>query len=74
MYNIFKESPARCDIYLKEGSSSEFPLKFYEPRWIEDKEVAERALEVWKSVVAAIRYWEGLSESKKPKNNKSFDF
>ena len=36
MYNIFKESPARRDIYLKEGSSSEFPLKFCEPRWIED--------------------------------------
>ena len=73
MYNIFKESPAQRDIYLKEGSLSEFPLKFWEPRWIEDKEVAERALEVWKSVVATIRYWEGLSKSKKPKNNKSFD-
>ena len=48
-------------------------MKFCEPRWIEDKEVAERALEVWESVVATVRYWEGLSKSKKPRNNKSFD-
>ena len=73
MYNIFKESPARRDIYLKEGNSSEFPLKCFEPRWIEDKEIAERALEVWKSLVATIRYSEGLSKSKKPKSNKRFD-
>ena len=50
MYKIFNESPARRDVYLKEGSSSKFPMKFCETRWIEDKEIAERALEVWKSV------------------------
>ena len=48
-------------------------MKFCEPRWIEDKEVAERALEVCESVVATARSWEGLSKSKKPRNNKSFD-
>ena len=74
MYNIFNESPVRRDIYLKEGSSSNFPMKFCEPRWIEDKEVAERALEIWESVVATVRYWGGLSKSKKPRNNKSFDY
>ena len=56
MYKIFNESPARLDVYLKEGSSSKFPIKFCETRWIEDKEVAERALEVWESVVATVRY------------------
>ena len=58
MYKVFNESPALCDVYLKEGSSSKFPMKFCETWWIEDKEVAERALEVWKSVVATVRYWE----------------
>ena len=56
MYAIFNESPARLDVYLKEGSSSKFPIKFCETRWIEDKEVAERALEAWESVVATVRY------------------
>ena len=53
MYKIFNESPARRDVYLEEGSSSKFPIKFHE---IEDKEVAESALEVWESVVATVRY------------------
>ena len=73
MHNIFNESPARHDVYLKEQSSSKFQIKFCETRWIEDKEVAERALKVWESVVATVRYWEILCKSKKPKNNNSFD-
>ena len=73
MYKIFNESPAQRDVYLKEGSSSKFPIKFCETRWIEDKEVAERALEVWESVVASVRYWESLSKSRSQKNSNSFD-
>ena len=73
MFKFFKELPARRDVYLKEGSSSKFPIKFCEIGWIEDQEVAERALEVWESVVATVRYWESLCKSKKPKNNNSFD-
>ena len=73
MCKVFDESPARRDFYLKEGSSNKFPIKFCETRWIEDKEVAERALEVWESVAATVRYWESLCKSKKPKNNNSFD-
>ena len=45
-------------------------MEFFETRWLEDKEVAERALEVWKSVVANFRYWESLCKSKKPKNKR----
>ena len=46
-------------------------MKVCETWWVEDKEVAECALEVWKSVVATVRYLESLCKSKKPKN-KSF--
>ena len=73
VYNIFNESPAQRDVYLKEGSSSKFPIKFCEIGWIEDKEVAEHVLEVWESVVATVRYWESLCKSKKPKNNNGFN-
>ena len=71
MYTIFDESTTRRDVYLKEGSSGKFPMKFCETRWIEDKEI-EHALKVWKSVVATVRYWENLCKSKKSKN-KSLD-
>ena len=40
MYKIFNELSARRDIYLNKESSSKFPIKFCETRWIEDKEVA----------------------------------
>ena len=65
IHKIFNESPARHDVYLKEGSSSKFSIKFCETQWIEDKEVAEHALEVWELVAATIRYWESLCKSKK---------
>ena len=72
IYKIFNESPAPCDVYLKEGSSSQFRIKVCETWWVENKELAECALEVWKSVVATVRYLESLYKSKKPKNNKGF--
>ena len=73
MHKIFNESPAWRDVYLKEGSSGKFPIRFCETWWIEEKEVPELALEVWESVVATVRYWESFCKSKKPKNNNSFD-
>lgn len=73
LYKLFNESPARRDVYLREGESTLFPLKFSATRWIEDQQVADRALEVWPSVVATVKYWLGLCKSKQPKNNKNFD-
>ena len=46
LYKIFNESPARCDVYLHEGTSEVFPMKVCSTRWIEDQPVADRALEV----------------------------
>ena len=60
-------------MHLREGSSSESPLKFCITRWIEDDVVAQRALKVWDSVVLTVKYWGGLCVSKRPKNNKSYD-
>ena len=40
---IFDESAAHQNVYLREGTSVRFPIKFCETRWIEDGEVAERA-------------------------------
>ena len=37
-------------------------------RWVEDRSVAERADEVWDSVMKVIKRWEGLSQSQHPKN------
>ena len=43
-------------------------FRFWPNRWVEDRSVAERADEVWDSVVKVIKHWEGLSQSQRPKN------
>ena len=45
--------------------------KYSTARWTEDQPVADRALDVWPSVVSTVKHWISLSKSKRPKNNKS---
>ena len=73
MFKILDESPMRRDIYLREGTSGKFPSKFSDTRWVEDEPVADRALEVWSSIVALVKHFQGLCQSKRPRNNKSYD-
>ena len=47
--------------------------KYCPTRWIEDQPVADRALDVWSSVVSTVKHWISLSKSKRPKNNNSYD-
>ena len=47
--------------------------RFCPTRWVEDRVVADRAVEVWSSIVSSIKYWEGLCKSKRPAN-KSYEF
>ena len=43
-------------------------FRFCPTRWVEDRSVAERADEVWDSVVKVIKHWESLSRLQCPKN------
>ena len=38
-------------------------FRFCQTRWVEDRPVADRALEVWPSVKKIIKFWEGLCKS-----------
>ena len=40
-----------------------FPLKFSYTPWIEDQTNSHRASEVYPSMVAVVKYWEGLTNS-----------
>lgn len=46
--------------------------RFCITRWVEDKIVAERGLEVWRPLTRVIKHWESLCKSKRPKN-KSYE-
>ena len=63
LYNLFPNSPAKREDYTKITGSKVFPLPFSGTRWIEDKKVADRALEIWPNITKYV------SETlKKPKS------
>lgn len=50
IYNLFKDVPARRALYTSVTNSEEFPLKFCAVRWLENKGVAQRALDMLPSL------------------------
>ena len=49
---MFDESPVEREDYSKITGSDIFPLPFYGHKWLEDKSVAERALQIWPQIAA----------------------
>ena len=54
LYSHLHETPARREDYTKMTGSEVFPLQFCGHRWLEDKRVAERAVEMWPSLTTYI--------------------
>ena len=63
LHSLFNETPARREDYTKITGSRVFPQQFCGHRWLEDKKVAERALEIWPNITVFI-----TETLKKPKN------
>ena len=40
---------------------------------MEDQDVADRTVSVWESIVKLIKYWLSLSQSKRSRDDKSYD-
>ena len=62
LHNLFDESPAKREDYIKVTRSEMFALPFFGHRWIENRKVAERALQIWTHIVTYI--CETLKKSK----------
>ena len=54
LHSHLHETPARREDYTKMTGSEVFPLQFCGHRWLEDKRVAERAVEMWPSLTTYI--------------------
>ena len=54
LHSHLHETPARREDYTKMTGSEAFPLQFCGHRWLEDKSVAERAVEMWPSLTTYI--------------------
>ena len=66
LYKLFDGSPAKREDYSAITGSNKFLLPFCGNRWVEDKEVADRALQIWPDVMVYIR-----ETIKKPKGEVS---
>ena len=62
LHNLFDESPAKREDNMKVTGSDMFVLPHCGHRWIEDKKVAERALQIWPHIITYI--CETLKKSK----------
>ena len=71
-HRILAATPARREDYFNITGSTTYPLPFCSTRWIEDKPVAERLIDVWRNILKIFDFWEGLVKSKQPKS-KSYD-
>ena len=54
LHSLFNETPARREDYTKITESEVFPQQFCGHRWLEDKKVAERALETRSNITAYV--------------------
>ena len=52
---LFKDSPARREELNNITGCQEFPLLFCSTRWIEDIDVGERAIVIWKPITKYIK-------------------
>ena len=69
LYNLFPDSPAKREDYKKIIGSKVFPLPFSETRWIEDKKVADRALEIWPNIAKDVSETLKKTKSQVPTSN-----
>ena len=67
LWYLFNESPARREDYTRITGSSTFPLQFCGTRWVEDCNVAERAILIWENIKKHVNTIELGPKKKIPK-------
>ena len=71
-HRILRDTPAQREDYFNLTGYSKFPLPFVATRWVEDKGVPDRLIELWDNIKKVFDFWEGLAKSKRPKS-KSYE-
>ena len=66
-FQILHDSPARRVDYISVSRYNIFSLLFCVTRWVEDKKVAERLLEIWPHISKVVAFWLKLPKSRRPK-------
>lgn len=66
MFNLFDSAPARREDYTSVTKSTVFPKSFCTTRWVEDKDVAERAIEIWPNIIKFVSHLDKKKKSEVP--------
>ena len=69
VFILLHGSAARQDGYCSMTGSQSMPLFFCATRWVENKRVADRLIEIWPHVLKIVKFWLGLAKSKQPKGS-----
>ena len=67
IYKLLHDSPVHRAYYISVTGSTLSPFLFYATRWVEDKKVADKAVEIWVNICKIIDLWQKLVPSKRPK-------
>ena len=67
IYTLPHDTPARRADYISIAECNKFPFAYCATRWVEDKKVADRAVEIWPNIKRVVEKWEKLASSKRPK-------
>ena len=65
-FYLLHDSPARHADYTSITDGITFLLYFCDTRWVEDKRVNDRLVEIFPNIVKFIDYYGGLTPSKRP--------
>ena len=71
LYTLFNDTPVRQSDYIDVTGSNLFPKSFCATSWIDDSNVAERAIEIRNNILKIFKFWESLPKHKRP-SSKSY--
>ena len=66
LFKLFNKAPAQREEYTTITKSKVFPKHFCATRWVEDKDVAERAVEVWPNIIKYVKHIDKKTKSQQP--------
>ena len=61
-FYLLHDTPARREDSTRATGGTQFPLSFCATRWIEDRRVTYRLIEIWTQVVKIVDYWGSLAK------------
>ena len=70
-FTTLNDTPARREDFESVTGSTTYPLPFCATRWVEDKSVTDRLIEVWPGMKKIVAFWSHLPKSKQP-SSKSY--